>query len=248
MADDTSSETHHVHHGTLHKEKIAWYKRWWGIIVVIGVWPFFLLWFTWAKAKWAKPVKLAATIVAATGVIFYIAIGAVGGQGTTPRSKTSSASSSSNGTLPVSNSAPATAQQTYKVGDTITFDGLAVTLANVTDPAKPASTYDTADAGKRLVATAFTIQNNGTDTYNDDANNNVTVIGSDNQAYTAMNSSGFIPVIGCTNFSSGMYTLVDGQSESGCVVVQMPLGVSIKGVKFQDDGGFGNGGQWKLSS
>jgi len=40
-----------------------WYKHWWGIILVILIWPIFLLWFTWAKAKWPQLIKIGSSVV-----------------------------------------------------------------------------------------------------------------------------------------------------------------------------------------
>ncbi len=39
-----------------------WYKKWWGAILAILIWPFFLLWFIWAKSTKTKPFKIAGTI------------------------------------------------------------------------------------------------------------------------------------------------------------------------------------------
>ena len=96
-----------------------------------------------------------------------------------------------------------------------------MTLLKITDPAQGADQYTTADAGKRFVAASLKIMNSGTSSYQDDANNNITLIGSDNQSYTFDSST----VSGCTNFSNGQYTLAAGESATGCVVFQVPNGV-----------------------
>ena len=119
-----------------------------------------------------------------------------------------------------------------KVGGTVNLagpKGLAVTLVQVTDPAHSDNQYFTADAGKHFVALNFKIVNNGSSSYRDDANSNATVIGSDNQTYTAS----FYSVSGCTNFSSGEYALASGESATGCVVFQIPDGINIAKVQFQ---------------
>jgi len=47
-----------------------WYKHWWGVILAILIWPFFLLWFIWAKSKKGTGFKFAATCgVIALGII-----------------------------------------------------------------------------------------------------------------------------------------------------------------------------------
>jgi len=39
-----------------------WYSKWWGVILAILIWPFFLLWFIWGKSSKGKIFKLATTI------------------------------------------------------------------------------------------------------------------------------------------------------------------------------------------
>jgi hypothetical protein len=40
----------------------VWYKHWWGVILAILIWPFFLIWLAWAKTKWGNEAKVAVTI------------------------------------------------------------------------------------------------------------------------------------------------------------------------------------------
>ena len=42
-----------------------WYKKWWGAILAILIWPFFLIWLIWVKSNKSKAIKLAST----TGVV-----------------------------------------------------------------------------------------------------------------------------------------------------------------------------------
>jgi hypothetical protein len=155
---------------------------------------------------------------------------------TTPTSNTASSSNTA------SNPAPSTA----KVGDTINIGGskgIAITLLKITDPAQGADQYTTADAGKRFVAANVKIVNNGTSSYQDDANNNITLIGSDNQSYTSDLNS----VSGCTDFSNGQYTLAAGESATGCVVFQVPNGVTTAKIQFQTNSGMsGDTGEWTV--
>ena len=157
---------------------------------------------------------------------------------TTPTNSTQSTTSSSQPST--SNTKP-----TANVGDTINIGGskgLAVTLLKITGPAQGADTYTTADAGKRFVAVSIKIVNNGTSSYQDDANNNVTLIGSDNQSYTFDINS----VSGCTNFSNGQYTLAADESATGCVVFQVPNGVNTAKIQFQTNEGSGDTGEWTV--
>jgi hypothetical protein len=108
-----------------------------------------------------------------------------------------------------------------------------VTADRIIDPAQPSNPDATPTAGTRLVAVELTLKGEGPGTITSDANSNVTALGSDGQAYTFSAD----PVTGCTNFSSGNYTVLAGNSERGCVVIQVPTGVTIKAVQFS----LGNG-------
>lgn len=44
-------------------QKKEWYKSGWGLVVAILFFPYFLLWYMWAKTSWSKGVKIAITIV-----------------------------------------------------------------------------------------------------------------------------------------------------------------------------------------
>jgi hypothetical protein len=135
-------------------------------------------------------------------------------------------------------------QPTAKVGDTIAIggsNGLSVTLLQVMDPAQSTSQYITPDPGKRFVAVDVRITNNGSAAVSDDANNNLSIVGSDNQTYTFSP----YPVLGCTNFHSGIYTLAPGESSTGCTVFQLPSSVNATKVEFQTMSGLsGNAGEW----
>lgn len=146
---------------------------------------------------------------------------------------TSTASPTSSTLTTTTATAPAqTSSDTLTVHD---FNGntLRVTAAGIIDPAAPANADVAVPAGTRLVAVELTLKGDGPGTISSDANSNTTVIGSDGQAYTP----GFDPVTECTNFSDGAYTLLAGDTEKGCVVVQLPNSVTIKSVQFS----LGNG-------
>ncbi|MDZ7744758.1 MAG: hypothetical protein U5K77_03315 [Candidatus Saccharibacteria bacterium] len=40
-----------------------WYKHGWGLVAAILLFPYFLIWYAWAKSKWSKNVKIAVTAV-----------------------------------------------------------------------------------------------------------------------------------------------------------------------------------------
>jgi hypothetical protein len=96
------------------------------------------------------------------------------------------------------------------------------------DPAQGANQAYTPDAGKRFVAVDFNLHNGSGSTISDDADSDTTVVGTDTQVYTA----DFSQVSECTNFNNGQYSLTPGESESGCVVFQLPTGVGIKRIAF----------------
>jgi hypothetical protein len=44
------------------RQSKPWYKKWWGIIIAIFIWPFFLWWFIWAKTSKRVAIKIGATV------------------------------------------------------------------------------------------------------------------------------------------------------------------------------------------
>lgn len=76
-------------------------------------------------------------------------------------------------------------------------------------------------------------------------NVNVSVVGSDDQSYTADLSN---DVAECTNFESGLYHLSPGESTTGCVVFARPTGVTVAKVKYTPSEGFASdSGEWLIS-
>jgi hypothetical protein len=104
----------------------------------------------------------------------------------------------------------------------------------VIDPAQGSDEFTVPEQGKRFVAVVFAVRNVGSSPDQGDANNNTTVIGSDNQSYSA----DFDNVNGCTNFSEGSYQLGPGESANGCVVVQLPKAVNAAKVQWNPQSGF----------
>lgn len=71
------------------KHKKAWYKRWWGIILAIIFWPYFLIWFLWAKSKRKLPTKIILTVILA-GIIYFSSMVFLYATGTIGQSSSSS--------------------------------------------------------------------------------------------------------------------------------------------------------------
>jgi hypothetical protein len=142
-----------------------------------------------------------------------------------------------NGRSPARTAVVSQATDTGPVGATLNVhdssgNALAVTMTQIVDPATAANPYFTPNPGDRFVAVEMSLLNQSSATITDDANGDVTVIGTDSQAYTA----DFDSVAQCTNFSYGGFTLLPGTpSESGCVVFQLPNGVNVKAVQFSLD-------------
>lgn len=142
----------------------------------------------------------------------------------TPSTTASGAKSSSTTTKPVAHT-----------GATLSLSGESVQLVQVIDPASATDSFMTANPGDRFVATLFKITNTGKQAGEGDANNNATVIGSNDQSYQA----DFDDVSQCTNFNSGSFQLGPGESATGCVVFQVPTGVSVAKVQWSPGGGLG---------
>jgi hypothetical protein len=120
-----------------------------------------------------------------------------------------------------------------------------VKLIAVTDPAQPGDSFTTPDSGKRFVGVQLQITNQSKGTDSDDANNNTSIIGSNEQVYSADVST----LAGCTNFNNGTYTLTQGATEVGCVSFQLPMGVAVAEVAYNPDSGFStNNGFWKVGA
>jgi len=120
----------------------------------------------------------------------------------------------------------------------------AVTFVALIDPAQPGNQYLTPTAGTRFVAVEIKIAGKSPGNDMGDANNNVSVVGSNNQVY----SPNFGTVSECTDFDSGQYTVTKGESEVGCVNFQIPMGVGVAHVKYNPNSGFStNEAEWTLS-
>lgn len=116
---------------------------------------------------------------------------------------------------------------------------MTVTLMQVMDPAH-GTMYESPTTGDRFVGGKFRIVG-VSGTFSDDANIDASLIGSDNQTYSA----DFDSIAGCTDFNSGTYTVTSGQTSVGCVTFQLPVGVTIAQIQW---GGFLSGapGVWTV--
>ncbi|MGC2150399.1 MAG: DUF4352 domain-containing protein [Terriglobales bacterium] len=117
-----------------------------------------------------------------------------------------------------------------------------VDLIVLYDPISGADQYTTPKAGFRFVAADFRITDTGSKQISDDANLNATVTGQNGQTYTA----DFDSMSGCTNFSDGEYQLNPGETATGCVAFQVPIGVNVAKVRWSPNLGSGSFGEWSI--
>ena len=130
------------------------------------------------------------------------------------------------------------------LGDTLQLDRIgggreAVTLTGLINPATVA--FGFGNTGKNYLAAELAIQNLGTTTIVGDTNNNLALIGSDQQVYRA----DLATVTECTNFTLGQYVLPPQGSARGCVVFGLPPGVSPAKVRYSPSSGISRDvGEW----
>ena len=157
---------------------------------------------------------------------------------------------------PASQAAPTTSPPTTApkgvahVGATLSLSGTggeqaAVTLSQVIAPATgtdgPPTDSNGNPSSASYVATVFAVKNTGNQALQGDANNDVSVIGSDGQSY----SPDFDNVSECTNFNDGSFALGPAEQVNGCVVFVIPQGVTVAKVQWTPDSGFGSSfGEW----
>ena len=136
---------------------------------------------------------------------------------------------------------PAVPAKLAHVGATVAAEGsngvsANVTLVKVIDPAESADpSSETPGQGNRFVGLVLRITCTGSSTLSSDADECTTVIGSDEQTYTASLDS----IAGYTDFNAGEFTLQPGQSTVGAVAFQIPETVKVARVAFDLNEGLG---------
>jgi hypothetical protein len=105
---------------------------------------------------------------------------------------------------------------------------LDVVVEKVIDPATGVDAYSTPAAGKRFVAVKLRVRNVAARSYQNNANNETTIILAN--GHTAV--ADYNPISGCGNFSNGQITLASGASATGCVTFQIPSPQKVAKVRY----------------
>lgn len=171
----------------------------------------------------------------AAGAITALAATACGTSTVTPTAPETTAPSQS--PSEASPSPSPTQQQQAHTGDKFTVtleDGTKyeVTLLRIDQQASPASEFDATQPGRHLAAAQFRVK--AITNVDENANNNATAIGSDEQAYTPS----FASVAEGTNFASGGIRLHPGGSLVGWVTFELPDEVQIAKMQWTPASGF----------
>jgi hypothetical protein len=146
--------------------------------------------------------------------------------------------------MPTAGSTTTTTKPVARVGSTLEVTGSQGTawaeVVQIIDPASDANGLGP-NPGTRYVAVQFGFEGRSR-IFDDDADVEATVTGSDGQTYTPQLSS----PAGCTNFAYGQVTLASGGKATGCVMFQLPTGVSVATVDYGGRLGGGNIAEWKI--
>ncbi len=125
--------------------------------------------------------------------------------------------------------APKTGPETGRIGEALSVDhGALVVTPTVRDPVAGLNEFETPMPGARFIAVHLVLRNAGSTQIENDAEVDTSVIGSNSQAYT----TAFDETPGCTDFDSGEYSLSPGGEETGCVLYELPEGVTAQEVRF----------------
>jgi hypothetical protein len=117
-----------------------------------------------------------------------------------------------------------------------------VTLLKVIDPAHGANQYNNPPAGKRLVAAVFRLTGTGPSA-SDDANNNATLLGANQQVYEA----DFETISAYTNFNAGVFSVASRQTQIGAVVFEVPQRLKVTEVQWTTSSFNGTVSTWHLN-
>ena len=112
----------------------SWYKKWWGVVIVVCIWPIFLLWLVWAKSGKGILLKLAGTV----GVVVLWALSLVVLGSVLPSSPSTSPTATQTKTVSTTTKAPATIPKTQP--KTTTTEQNTSSTPKTVQPPKPVLT------------------------------------------------------------------------------------------------------------
>jgi hypothetical protein len=157
---------------------------------------------------------------------------------TTAPSRPSPSQPENNTTGPVGTTFTVT--DTNQNGATVKYS---VTLDKVIQHAHADNSFDTAPAGDHLAAAEFTIKGLVGDDQ-DDANNDASAVGNDNQTY----QTGMEGVDAGTNFTSGVFNTSPGSASIGWVSFEVKDGVTVSSIQWSPDSNMGgDSATWTVS-
>jgi hypothetical protein len=188
----------------------------------------------------------------AGGIVLIVVIAAVASSSQDGVNKSSTPPAANAATTAPSSPKPSDNSTTGPIGTTFvvtdtTENGAtvkySVTLDKVIQHAQPDNSFDTAPAGDHLTAAEFTIKGLVGDDQ-DDANNNASAVGNDNQTY----QPGFESLAAGTNFNGGAFNTSPGSVSIGWVAFEVKDGVRISSIQWNPDSGMsGNApGTWTV--
>lgn len=119
---------------------------------------------------------------------------------------------------------------------------LDVTVEKVIDPASGANQYSNPASGKHFVGVKLRVRNTATVTYQNNANNETTVVLSNGKTAHA----NYNPIAGCGNFSNGQVKLASSASATGCVTFQVPNGQHVTKVRYHNTVFPGTTAEWHV--
>jgi hypothetical protein len=169
-------------------------------------------------------------------IIIIAAVASSTNNGVTKDSSTGPSAAASQAPSQSNNSLTGPIGTTFTVTDTTSTGGTAkysVTLDKVIQHARPDNSFDTAPAGDHLAAAEFTIKGIAGDDQ-DDANDDATAIGHDQQTY----QPGFEGLAAGTNFSSGQFNTSPGSASIGWVSFEVKNRVKVASIQWSPSAGF----------
>lgn len=174
-------------------------------------------------------------------IIIALVLSSGGGVSTTP-SGTSAAPKNSPSSAPATHQATTAGIGSYFDVQDSSGDSYRVTLVKVIDPAQGADQFTTPNNGNRFIGAVFTIKALTGSPRDEDANSDAALVGSNGQTYTP----DFDNIAGYTNFNNGDITVAQGDTATGAVTFQVPIGVMVSKIQWSESGGFGSTVQWNV--